>query len=118
MFEILFFPRVSKNLEKRKIEIKNKAVSNNKQKVCVNSKRPSSSSTRQIVAATPIRRRSNRDASKNASLINSFIIDDVYGLEKKKSVAFYFFNALTNSTQILFTNNSTTSFSQQLNYSF
>ena len=44
----------------------------------------STSSAKKIDAVSQTRRRSNRDASKNASLINSFIVDDVYEVGNNK----------------------------------
>ena len=50
----------------------------------------STSSAKKINAFSQIIRRSNRDASKNASLINSFIVDDVYEVGNNKWVEEYF----------------------------
>ena len=72
-----------KTQEEPKTNIENKAVLNRKHKVSESTKKPSSSSKRHNVPASQTKRRSNRDASKNASLINSFIVNDVYELEKK-----------------------------------
>ena len=78
---------------KKKIKTKIISDTKNKQKCILKSatvKSTSTSSAKKVDAVSQIRRRSNRDASKNASLINSFIIDDVYEEENNKWVEKYF----------------------------
>ena len=76
-----------------KQELKTK-IKSDKQKCnlkCKTDKNTSStSSAKKIDVVSQIRRRSNREASKNASLINSFIVDDVYEVGNNKWVEKYF----------------------------
>ena len=69
-------------------EVVTKTSSSNKHKsslICKTAISPSCSTVRQT--ESPIRR-SNREASKNASLKNTFLIEDVYQQPEKKLVAF------------------------------
>ena len=72
----------------QKTEAETKVYSSNKQICNLNCKTaiiPNCSTVRQT--ESPIRR-SNREASKNASLKNTFLIEDVYQQPEKKLVAF------------------------------
>ena len=73
---------------KQKTEVETKTSTSNKHKsslICKTAISPSCSTVRQNLS--PIRR-SKREASKNASLINSYLIEDVYQQPEKKLVAF------------------------------